>query len=109
MLFISVEDFLNSVKSTPPLTREEEKALAARMAMGDADAREALRQRYLPMVAAHICRAPREIRTLHTVYAAIVALDTGLNSFNFQQSSETFAHHLGWRLRQCIARCLAEH
>ncbi len=108
MIFVSVEDFLSKVKDIPRLTRVEEKALAHQKAEGDKQARETLRLSYLPFVAAFVRRAPREIQTLNTVYACIAALEKGVDSFNFLQDSETFAHHLGWRLRQCITRCLAD-
>jgi len=108
MLFISVEDFLNRASAIPHLSRCEEKVLAQRMAAGDPTARQALVRSYLPQAAAVVRRAPREIRTLHTVYVCIAAVEKGVDCFNFLQDSETFAHHLGWRLRQCITRCLAE-
>ena len=108
MLFISVEDFFRSVKTAPPMTREEEKALAIRMADGDKTARGALVRRYLPMAASYVRRLPRELQTLHSVYACIAALEAGVDSFNFLQDGETFTHHLSWRLRQCITRCIAD-
>jgi len=108
MLFIYVEDFINQVKDIPPLTREEERVLARQMIGGDGTARERLVRGYLPFAAAIVRRAPREVQTLHTVYACIAALEKGVDSFNFLQDGETFAHHLGWRLRQCITRCIAE-
>ncbi|MBQ8768373.1 MAG: hypothetical protein IJZ15_01800 [Oscillospiraceae bacterium] len=108
MLFTGVEDFLTQAKAMPRLSRSEEKALARQMAAGDQAAREALIRSYLPLAAAHIRRAPREIRTLRTVYACIAAVEKGVDSFNFQQDGETFPHHLSWRLRQCITRCIAD-
>ncbi|MBQ9859089.1 MAG: hypothetical protein IJO76_00220 [Clostridia bacterium] len=90
MLFVSVEDFLSQVKGIPPLSREEERELGRLKA------------------AAYVRRAPREIRTLHTVYACIAALEQGVERFNFLQDGETFTHHLSWRLRQCLTRCIAE-
>lgn len=108
MPYITVEDFLDSVKPTAPLTREQERALVMQTTRGDAAAREALRRAYMPMVAGCVRRAPAEIRTLHTVYAAIATLEKGLDTFDFQQEGETFAHHLSWRLRQCLTRCIAQ-
>ncbi len=108
MLFICVADFFRAAKAISLPTREEEKALARRMANGDNDARDALIRGYLPIVAAHVHRAPQEIRTLHTVYACIAALEKGVDQFNFLQDGETFLHHLCWRLRQCITRCLVD-
>ena len=108
MLFISAEDFFGKVKAIPPLTREEERALAARKDSGDEAARRRLVEGYLPFVAAVIRRAPQAEQTLDTVYACVVALEKGVDGFNFAQDSETFAHHLSWRLRQCITRCIAD-
>lgn len=107
MLFISVEDFFAQVKALPSLTREGERDLAARMAAGDTAAREELVRGYLPMVAACLRRAPSSVQTLDTVYACIATLEQGVDRFRFEQTGETFAHHLSWRLRQCITRCVA--
>lgn len=109
MLFISVEDFFRSAKAAPPMPREQEKALAVRMAGGDKAARDALVRRYLPMAASYVRRLPREVQTLRSVYACISALEAGVDRFNFLQDGETFTHHLSWRLRQCITRCIADH
>ena len=108
MLFISAEDFFGKVKAIPPLTREEERALAARKDSGDEAARRRLVEGYLPFVAAVIRRAPPTLHTLDTVYVCIHSLEQGVDGFNFAQDSETFAHHLSWRLRQCLTRCIAE-
>ena len=108
MLFISVEDFFTQASAIPRLSRDEEKDLAQRMAAGDQAAREALVRGYLPMAAGRIRWAPREIHTLRTVYACIAAVEKSVDRFNFQQDSEPFVHHLGWALRQCITRCIAD-
>ena len=108
MLYITIEDFYARAGETPRLTREQERTCAAAMAAGDTDARQRLIQSYLPYVASAIRRAPRQIQTLHTVYAAIAALEKAVDTFQFQQEGETFAHYLSWRLRQCLTRCIAE-
>lgn len=108
MLFINMEDFYAQVGAIPRLTRAEERELAQRMAQGDTAAREALIRGYLPMVAGYIRRWPREEQTLHTVYLCIASLEQGVDQFNFLQDGEAFAHHLSWRLRQCLTRCIAE-
>lgn len=107
MLFISVQDFLEQAAAAPRLSRAEEKELAVRMRAGDESAREKLVRSYFPLVAAHIRRAPQRVQTLHSVYSCIKALDLGVDQFNFLQEGETFAHHLAWRERQCLARCIA--
>ncbi|MBR0447359.1 MAG: hypothetical protein IIX28_02710 [Clostridia bacterium] len=108
MLYVTIEDFYARAGEATRLTREQERACAAAMAAGDADARRRLIQSYLPHVASAIRRAPADIRTLHTVYAAIAALEKAVDTFRFQQEGETFAHHLSWRLRQCLTRRIAE-
>lgn len=108
MLFISVEDFFSQVQALPRLSREEEIVFAQQMAKGDKAARDKLVQGYLYMAAAYVHRAPENIRTLSTVYACIASVEKGVDSFNFLQEGETFVHHLSWRLRQCITRCIAE-
>jgi hypothetical protein len=107
MLFISVEDFLAKAKNAPRLTQEEEKRLAQERGQNTA-ARDRLVCGYLPLVAARIRRAPKELQNLQTVYACLAALEKGVDSFNFLQDSEPFSHHLSWSLRQCIVRRLAE-
>jgi hypothetical protein len=107
MLFISAEDFFAQVKGIPPLTREDERRLAQQLPQ-DPAAREQLIRAYMPTVAAYIRRAPQELHTLQTVYVCLDSLEKGVDSFNFLQDSETFAHHLSWRLRNCITRCLAD-
>lgn len=108
MLFMKTEDFFNHVAGLSRITREEEKRCAQSMAQGDPDAREKLIQNYLPQVAAHVRRLPKSLQTLRTIYGCIVALEKGVDSFNFLQDSESFSHHLSWRLRQCTTRCLVE-
>lgn len=108
MLFVSVDDFLEQARAAGRLSREQEKELARRMATGDGVAREALVRGYLWMAAAYVQRAPGEIRTLRTVYACVAMVEKCVDRFNFQQDAETFVHHLGWGLRQCITRCIVE-
>ena len=107
MLFVSAEDFFTQAEKTPRLTREEEKRLAQEMAQ-NAAARDQLIRSYFPMVAACIRRAPQDLHTLRTVYVCLASLEKGVDSFNFLQDGERFSHHLSWRLRQCITRCLAD-
>ena len=107
MLFISAEDFLIQAKELPSITQEEERLLAQQMAQ-DPTARERLIRGYLPFVASYIRRAPKHVQTLRTVYACLETLEKGVDSFHFQQDQEKFSHHLSWRLRQCITRCIAE-
>ena len=106
MLFISAEDFFIRAKNTPAITRQEERLLAQQMRQ-DPAAREQLIRSYLPFVAGYIRRMPKNLHTLQTIYACLDTLEKGVDSFDFQQDHEKFIHHLSWRLRQCITRCIA--
>ena len=108
MLFVTMEEFYAAAQAATRLTREQERECALRMAQGDTGARDALVQGYLHLVAAPIRRAPREIQTLQTVYTCLASLEEGVERFDFLQDGETFAHHLSWRMRQCLTRCIAE-
>ncbi len=108
MLFVSVEDFFAQTSHIQRLSREQEKDLARNMAAGDETARETLVRSYLPMAASYVRRMPKEMQTLHAAYSCVAAVEKGVDSFNFLQDGETFVHHLSWRLRQCITRCIAD-
>ena len=108
MLFISVDDFFQKARDVICLSRNDEKKYALKMKEGDAEARQAIVNNYLPMVASYIRRSPKELQTLETIYSCIRSLEKGVDGFNFLQDSETFTHHLSWRLRQCITRCLVD-
>ncbi len=108
MLFISVDDFFQKTRDVIRLSRSDEKEYALKMKEGDAEARQVIVNSYLPMVASYIRRSPKELQTLETIYSCIRSLEKGVDGFNFLQDSETFTHHLSWRLRQCITRCLVD-
>ncbi len=108
MLFINIDDFYQKAKGQKKLSREEEKHYAIKKDNGDADAHNKIMQSYLPMVACRIRCAPKNIQSLHTVYRCLGVLDDAVNKFDFLQDNEPFTHHLSWRLRQCVTRCIAE-
>ena len=108
MLFISVEDFFSKAQSVNKLSRDDEKYYSEKKDNGDIEAREKIVKSYLPLVASYIRRSPKEIQTLETIYSCVRSLEKGVDSLNFIQDSETFTHHLSWRLRQCITRCLVD-
>lgn len=107
MLFLSAQDFFTQAAAVPRLTREEEKQLAQAMPQ-DPAARDRLIRGYFPLVAGYIRRSPKYLRTLQTVYVCLAALEKDVDSFDFLHSNERFSHHLNWRLRQCITRCIAD-
>ena len=107
MFFISVDDFFDKVSEISPLTKEEKTALGLQKDAGDQVAREKLLQGCFPTVASFVKRAPKEMQTLNTVYECISALEKTIDSFDFSQGSDRFAHRLCTRLRQCITKCIA--
>lgn len=108
MLFISADDFFKKTRDVIRLSRADEKNFALKMNEGDAEARQAILNSYLPMVASYIRRSPKELQALETIYCCIRSLEKSVDSFNFLQDSETFTHHLSWHLKQCITRCLVD-
>ena len=108
MLYISVQDFFEKTAEILPLGREEERACAARMRQGDEAARERLIRTYLPMIASHIKHAPQYIQGLHLVMLCVKELDSAVDTFDFLQNSESFAHRFEWQLRQIIVRHLTD-
>ena len=107
MLYISVEDFLSKSSGIKRLSRQEEKVLAQAMKNGSTDAREALIRSYLPQVAANVRRCGPYSQSLSLVYECLQALEKAVDSFDFSQDSETFAHRLSWWLRQTTVRHIA--
>ena len=107
MLFINVQDFYNKAYGYKKLTREEEKALAQRM-KDEPEARQALINSYLPMTAGFIDRLKDDYQSLELVYRCMQALEKCVDSFNFQQDGESFAHRYNWYLRQAITRYIVD-
>ena len=108
MLFISVDDFFQKARDVIRLSRNDEKKYALKMKEGDMQARQAIVNSYLPMVASYVKRSPKEYQSLKMIYSCVRSLEKGVDTFSFLQDSETFTHHLSWRLRQCITRCIVD-
>ncbi|MBQ8803132.1 MAG: hypothetical protein IJZ53_05835 [Tyzzerella sp.] len=108
MIFISLNDFFEKISDCRKLSRQEEVECARQMKSGDDSARERLIESYLPMVAAHIKRIPSHLQSFGMVIYCQQALEKAVDSFNFEQNGETFAHRLGWYLRQATTRYIAE-
>ena len=100
MVYLSAEDFYEKVSHITRMTRQEEIECARRMKDGDLMAREALVSNYLPLVASHMKRLQKEKQTFGLLLYCIQALEKAVDSFNFLQEGETFAHRLSWHLRQ---------
>ena len=108
MLFVSPEDFYTKTKDLKPLSRTEEKNLAEQMKTGDAEARQAIIEGYLPMVAS-VCKHQKpQYQSLELIYRCLSALEQAVDRFDFQQDSETFTHHLSWVLRQTTTRYMVD-
>lgn len=103
MLYISVDDFFEKVSTLSKIDRQEELYCARRMALGDSNARQRLILGYLPMVAGHVKRAPKQVQSLGLILYCYQALEKAVDSFDFMQESETFFHRLSWHLRQASA------
>lgn len=103
MIYVSAEDFYKEAASIPPMPRQEELEYARQMKRGEISARECLIRGYLPMVAAHMKRLPKQNQTLGMLLFCRQALEKAVDSFDFLQDSEIFAHRLSWALRQATA------
>ena len=108
MIYITVDDFYKKTSKCMRLSRQEEIECAKQMKLGDASARTRLVESYLPMVAAVVKRAPKQMQTLRLVLLCESELEKAVDSFNFLQEGETFAHRLSWHMRQVITKCIVD-
>lgn len=106
MIYVSAKDFYEKVSSLSVMSRQEEIECARQMKTGDTLARERMIQSYLPMVASHIKKS--HMQSLGMIFYGIQALEKAVDSFDFLQDSETFAHRLSWYLRQATTRYIAD-
>ena len=109
MVYVSIEDFYEKAEKCRILTRQEELECAEQMKQGSGEARACLIQSYLPMTARHVKRLQHHLQTLGMALYCVNALEKAVDSFNFFQDSETFAHRLSWYLRNASAKYIAEH
>lgn len=108
MIFISLNDFFEKASKCRRLNRQDEIECARQMKNGDVSARERLIESYLPMVAAHVKRISPHLQSFGMVIYCQQALEKAVQSSNFEQNGETFAHRLSWYLRQATTRYIAE-
>lgn len=106
-MFLSADDFFEKASACQRLTREQELQYAEAMRGGDAEAKEALLQGYLPHVAAHLKRSSALPVSLELIYRCVASLEKAVETFDFTQTGETFAHRLSWHLRQEATRYIA--
>ena len=107
MVYITVEDFYSHAASCTRLSRDEEKQCAQRMKNGDETARRQIVESYLPMVAGHIKHTNNIKNKLSLALYCISGLEKDVDSFDFMQDSESFAHRLSWVLRQTTVAYIA--
>ena len=108
MLIVSLDDFYEKVAKMERLSREEERECAIRMQAGDMEARQQLINSYLPMVAYRLKRHTARLRTIGLALYYIHATEKAVDSFDFLQDSETFAHRLNWYLRNAFSAYLVK-
>ena len=115
MLYTCVDDFFNHVeeikKTQKPLSREEEKELAQKMKAGDYDAKKALTEAYLPILASFLKRYTRT-PSLSMVYDGVMILETSINTFDFLHNNPspnvTFVNFLSNKIRQMMIKYIAD-
>ena len=108
MVYITIEDFYKRADSCKRLTREEEIECAMRMKSGDETARQQLVESYIPVVAGFIKRYGKESGSLYLALSCEQMLKKQVDSFDFLQDSETFAHRLNWYLRNAFSAYLVK-
>ena len=109
MRYISIEDFYQKADLCSRISRQQEIAYAKAMETDDLDARKKLIESYIPMVAGHIRHMKPHMQTLGLVMYCMQALEKAVDSFDFLQDSESFSHHLSWRLRDATAKYIVRN
>lgn len=108
MLFTDYNDFFEKASRFERTSRENELALARLMIEGDREARQKLINSYIPVVAAFVRRVSKEMCSLEMIYRCITALEREVDTFDFLQTGESFAHHLNIVLRRELTRFIAD-
>lgn len=108
MLFVTAQHFFSEAAGQKRLDRQEEIACAARMRAGDADARAALTQSYLPFVAASVKRVSTGEPSLELICRFVCTLEREVEAFDFSQESEPFTHRLSLALKKTTAEYIAD-
>ena len=107
MLYKSADEFFALAAAAETLSREEEKALSARMKEGDEAARKALIRGYLPLLASYLKRYT-DAPSLHLIYLGVETLEEAVSSFDFRSENPTFTRFLGDRVRRMMTRYVAD-
>ena len=107
MLYTSADEFFALADRSDRLSREEEKALGARLGEGDETAARALVQGYLPLLAAYLKRYT-DTPSLHLIYLGVETLEEAVAAFDFQAENPTFTRFLGDKVRRMMTRYVAD-
>ncbi len=108
MRFLTVQHFFLQAASVARLDRQEEIACAARMRAGDAEAKDALVQSYLPMVAATAKKISTGEPSMELICRFALVLEREVETFDFSQESETFTHRLSLALKKATTAYIAD-
>ena len=107
MLYTSADEFFALAARSGKLSREEEKALGARLGEGDETAGQALVRGYLPLLAAYLKRYT-DTPSLHLIYLGVETLEEAVATFDFQAENPTFTRFLGDKVRRMMTRYVAD-
>ena len=101
-------DYVDKIKNLKPLNAEEEKELAILIKQGDENARQKLRDNYLPYVASTIKKYSSGEPSLDLIYRFITALDNLIDIHDFSNINNSFTRALSFKLRQTITNHIAD-
>lgn len=107
MLFTCSEDFFEQTSKISRLSREEEKEYGKKMQNGDEEAKQALINSYLPVVAAIIKRYTADTPSLELIYRSIKTLEEMISKYDFQQDN-VFMNALSSNLRRVITKYMID-
>ncbi|MBQ8911388.1 MAG: hypothetical protein IJY89_02315 [Clostridia bacterium] len=107
MLYTRAEDFFKNAAKQQRLSLREEKACAQKMKEGDALARQALFDSFLPLLAAFLKRWS-DAPSLELIYRGLAVLEKELAAFDFQGEDPSFDRHLSAKLRQMMTSYIAD-
>ena len=108
-LFKTTKEFYDYAGGVRRLTREEEKELAVRMNEGhDDNARKALTESYIPVVASFIKRHSVGEPSIELIYRGLSVLEEAIGKYNFQNDNDSFTHALSIKLRPMMTAYIAD-
>lgn len=106
MVYVDIQDFFQKAAACKRLSRQEEIDCAIRMKTGEVAARVCIIESYLPIIAGHIKRLPKNFHTLGCALYFQAELEKAIDRFDFLQDSEPFMHRISWISRQAVAKYL---